>query len=78
MAKKKQEVKKEQKGYSFHVKNGDNTITYTFNVKKFSFDRLTEVNVEDLFDDKGQPKKESAAILQKLVKINSGILNKEG
>lgn len=78
MAKKKQEVKKEQKGYSFQVKNGDKTITYTFNVKTFALDRLTEVNVEDLFDDKGQPKKESAAILQKLVKINSGILNKEG
>lgn len=76
MAKKKQEVK-EQKGFGFQVKDGDKTISYKFKVERFSFDRLSDVNVSDLFDSKGAPKKESAGILQKLVKINSGIIEKE-
>lgn len=76
MEKETQETK-EQEGYKFKVKDGTKTVTYKFNVVRFSFDRLNSVEVSDLFDGKGLPKKESAAILQKLVKINSGIIEKE-
>lgn len=77
MAKKKQEQVKEQEGYRFQVKEGDVTVSYKFNVDSFKFDKLNQYNVSDLFDEKGAPTKESAAVLQKLVKIKSGILTKE-
>lgn len=77
MARKTQKEVQEQEGFRFQVKDGDQTITYRFKVERFCFDRLNKVEVSDLFDGKGDPKMESAAILQKLVKINSGIIEKE-